>query len=100
MQNESALSGVGNVVIEAKNATNVNNTQISTTVWNEFVNQYQSDYHTRPYNYIYNGVHVVDWLGYNNESGFVSLVKFLSDNDTDYPDATLKMYDFKNQLGL
>ena len=46
------------------------------------------------------GVKVIDWIGNNTNDDYVSLIKFLSDNDQDYPEASLKLYKTKNQLGL
>lgn len=100
MDNVSLMGGVGEVRGEAKNAVNINSTQRLTTIWNEFVKMYQGE--KACYNgvkYIYNGVPITDY--YNQNSGnYVSLLQYLKDNETNYPDATLEMFEFKNQLGL
>lgn len=100
MDNVSLVSGVGELRGESKNTVNVNSTQRLTIIWNEFVKMYQGE--NTCYNgvkYVYNGVPVADY--YNQNSGnYVSLLQFLKDNETDYPDATLEMFEFKNQLGL
>lgn len=100
MDNVSLVSGVGELRGESKNTVNVNSTQRLTTIWNEFVKMYQGE--NTCYNgvkYVYNGVPIADY--YNQNSGnYVSLLQFLKDNETDYPDATLEMFEFKNQLGL
>lgn len=100
MDNVSLLGGVGEVRGEAKNAISVNSTQRLVKVWEDFVKMYQGE--NACYNgvkYIYNGVPITDY--YNQNSGnYVSLLQYLYDNETDYPDATLEMFEFKNQLGL
>lgn len=100
MDSVSLMGGIGEVRGEAKNAVNVNSTQRLTTIWNEFVRMYQGE--NTCFNgvkYLYNGVPITDY--YNQNSGnYVSLLQYLKDNETDYPDATLEMFEFKNQLGL
>lgn len=100
MDNVSTMGGVGEVRGEAKNAVNVNSTQRLTTIWNEFVRMYQGENACfKGVKYVYNGVPIADF--YNQNSGnYVSLLQYLKDNETDYPDATLEMFEFKNQLGL
>ncbi len=100
MDNVSTMVGIGEVRGEAKNAVNVNSTQRLTTVWNEFIKLYQGEndcYILQKY--LYNGVPVSDYYN-NNQNNYVSLLRFLKDNETDFPDATLEMFEFKNQLGL
>lgn len=101
--NQSKLSGVGEVVMEAKNSFTVGSSQRLVNTWNEFVNQYQGEYFEYKTNTYYRGnVKVIDYLsGYNyNDDEYVSLIRFLLDNDTDYPKPNIKRYKFKNQLGL
>lgn len=98
---QSTMSGVGEVVLNAKNAINVNSTQRMTSTWNDFVELYQGKKCKYNYSeYYHNGIKVIDWLSNDTNDYYVSLVKFLSDNDTDYPDASLKLYNTINQLGL
>jgi hypothetical protein len=99
--NQSTMSGVGEVILNAKNAININSTQRMVSVWNDFIEMYQgkqSQYHYSEY--YHRGIKVVDWLGNNTNDYYVSLVKFISDNEEDYPDAALKLFNSKNQLGL
>ena len=99
--NQSRMSGVGEVVLTAKNAVNVNPTQRLVKVWNEFVDMYQgSEYINTPSTYYKGSVKVTDYYSGSDNSDFVSLLQFLSDNDTDYLDAPLKMYRKQNQLGI
>lgn len=95
----SQLSGMGEKRGQAVNAEPYNSTQRLTTLWNTFVDKYQSTECYFPVNYYYDGVLVTDYSP-NGTSNFVSLIKFLEDNKTDYPDAALKMYDVRNQLGI
>lgn len=100
-EQQSKMSGVGEVVVNAKNAININSTQRLVRVWNDFVRQYQeglSDHNQK--SYWKNNIKVIDWLGNSASSDFVSLIKFIQDNDTDYPDAALIRYQKQNQLGL
>ena len=100
MDNVSLMSGLGEVRGEAKNAIGVNSTQRLVAIWNEFVKMYQGE--NTCFNgvkYVYNGVPIEDY--YNQNSGsYVSLLQFLKDNEADYPDAQLEMFEFQNQLGL
>ena len=99
--NASKMSGVGEVVINAKNAINVNSTQRLVSTWNEFIGSYQTGYNNySPSAYYHRGIKVIDWVGNNTNNDYVSLIKFLSDNDTDYADASLKLYKPMNQLGI
>lgn len=99
--NQSKMSGVGEIVTIAKNAINVNSTQRLVSTWNDFVSMYQtgcSNYN--PTVFYQEGVRVIDWIGNNTNSDYVSLIKFLTDNVGDYPEASLKLYKTQNQLGL
>lgn len=101
----SILYGVGEIKGDAKVATSVNSTQRLVTIWNTFVEKYQSDGHGSlfyPYgrweniNYCYPVI--IDYR-HHNYSG-VSLLQFLTDNPTDYPDVKPKFFNLKNSLGL
>lgn len=100
-ENISSITGIGEVRIEAKNAAAVNSNQRLVTVWNRFLVKYQGNYETcRPLRYTYKGVLVTDYTGGYNDDGYVSLITFLSDNETNYLDAALTRYGVQNQLGL
>lgn len=99
--NQSIQSGVGEVVLQAKNAVRINSTKRIVKVWNDFVSMHQgeqSKYHV-PHTYHYKGIPVIDWSE-NDDSNFVSLVRFLEDNESDYPDVPCKLYELRNSLGL
>lgn len=101
IEQQSKMSGVGEVVVNAKNAVNINSTQRLVRVWNDFVMQYQEGLYDYNYqSYWKNNIKVIDWLGNSTSTDFVSLIKFLQDNDADYPDAALMRYQKQNQLGL
>lgn len=103
----SQLSTMGVVQGKAKNSSQLNPTQRYVKAWNTFVNLYQGDYY--PYYDSYNrlpqvtikrGIPFYDYRGVEERSGFVSLLTFLNDNDADYPDAPLKLYNYENQIGV
>ena len=101
LYNQSTMSGVGEVVLNAKNAININSTQRLTTVWNSFVEMYQGkqfEYNYKTYHR--NGIKVVDWIGKNTSDYYSSLIMFLSDNEENYPNASLKIYNEINQFGI
>ena len=99
--NQSTMSGVGEVVLNAKNAVGINSTQRLTAVWNQFVGMYQGKQTKYTYSeYRRNGIKVIDWVGNNTNDYYSSLIMFLSHKDTDYPDAPLKLYKVINQFGL
>lgn len=95
----SYVSGVGDVQAKAKNANNVNPNQRLVNTWNTFVSMYQGNCEY-PYGrfYYHDGVPVSDWFGSADRN--VSLLQFLKHRESDYPDARMKRYEFKNQLGL
>lgn len=100
-ERQSQMSGVGEVVLDAKNANRVNSTQRLVRVWNEFVDKNQ-----KQCNSILNGavsfvrgVRFTDYYS-QNTSRYVSLVKYLEDNQEVYPSANPRLYETKNQLGI
>ena len=99
--NQSAMTGVGEAVLNAKNATSINSTQRLVTVWNEFVKMYQGKmFEHYKHTYYYRDIKIVDYLGDAYDDDYVSLTRFLIDNKDDYPEAALKRYQFINQFGL
>lgn len=98
LNEQQKQSGVGTVVVNTKNATNVNATQTLVNSWNDFVTLYQ--YECDDYGYFYNDFYDFPYWWTNDSTNYVSLVKFLKDNEDDYPDAPLTRYDYKNSFGL
>jgi len=99
----SLLTGTGEKSITASNMIAVNSNQRMLNVWNSFVEDYQYNYckTLAPSEYYHNGVLIIDWLGNNQkENQYVSLVKFISDHESDYPNAPKMLYNEQNQLGL
>lgn len=92
-------SQLGQVIIEPKNGVNADYTTHLVDVWNEFVEMYQGSSCNEPQQYYRNGVLFTDYFG-NRESGFVSYLQFLLDNETDYPDVPAQSLEFKNSFGL
>lgn len=99
LNEQQKQSGVGTVVVNTKNATNVNATQTLVNAWNDFVTLYQYDCEDY-YRYFYNiSIDFPYWWS-NDSTNYVSLVKFLRDNEDNYPDAPLNRYEYKNSFGL
>lgn len=103
----SQLTTMGEVRGNSKNASKVNSGQRYVKIWNKFIDMYQGDYSgchqgiITPNFFVRRGVPFYDYsYGSVQSSGFVSLLRFLSDNNEDYPDASLKLYDYRNQLGV
>lgn len=96
----SQLTIMGEKRGEASNTSSFNSTYRLTNIWNEFVSQYQGDYVNSGIKYYLHGVPVTDYAYSGNKSQYVSLLQFLIDNETDYPDAGLKLYEYKNSFGI
>lgn len=93
----SYMTGVGDAKGQPKGAILVNPTQRIVTIWNDFVMSYQSDLNGRAN---FNGYFpFYDWI-FSSRSVDVSLIQFLTDNETDYPNDNRKFFEVKNQLGL
>lgn len=98
--NVSTLTPLGEVSANAQNSSSVNPNQRLVTIWNDFVDENQSiNCNTELNVSIKNGVPFYDWYNGNN-SNIVSLLQFLSDNATDYPNANMKAYNYQNQFGI
>lgn len=98
--NVSTVLGTGEVRAEAHNAMSVNSTQRLVRSWNKFVEMYQGSQCSNNGNfYFVDGVPFIDYYNVQN-SNYVTMVTFLKDNATEYPDTNLGLYAFKNQLGL
>lgn len=93
LENEAYKNtGIGLVTVTSKNSNNVNYGQSLSMSWNNFLIQYQGSF----YDYR-NWYFDFDCF---KETNYVSLLQFLSDNDTDYPDAPLLTYKLKNEFGI
>lgn len=89
----------GLAILNGKNSDAINSTQHLVEIYNDFVEMYQGVNNNQPYVAFYNGVLFKDYY-YNVSSGYVSYLQFLSDNDTDYPDAVKAVLNYKNSLGI
>lgn len=99
----SRMSGMGEVKGKAVNTAIVNSTERSVRVWNQFIIMYQGfrSMGDGCHFSIKNGVPFYDYFGGSN-SQFVDLLTFLSDHESDYPNA-LKLTEsegFNNSFGL
>jgi hypothetical protein len=92
-------SSIGQVVINPRNATNVNPSEHLTQVWNEFVSMYQSYDTPNALQYYHNNTMFVDHYN-SNTSGFVSLLQFVTDKKSDYETIVAPCLNFKNRFGL
>ena len=95
----SVNSSIGQVVINPRNAVNINPSEHLTQVWNEFINMYQGSFNTNPTQYYHNGALFIDYYNGNN-SGFVSLLQFVTDKKSDYETIVAPCLNFKNRFGL
>lgn len=96
-ENASYMTGVGDAKANPKGATLVNPTQRVVNTWNDFVVQYQgilyNDWGRNWYNY--------GLFPFCYKQNFeVSLMQFLQDNDTIYPNENRQFFTVQNQLGL
>jgi len=103
----SFVSGVGEVRAEAKNAGGVNSTQTLTETWNKFLQMYRGSTLGQLVGNVYRvGIPQYDgyYVGYFGNDTTPSLLQFLWQNDTAYPDAALNtpepLEGIRNQLGL
>lgn len=101
----SLTTNNGQVVLESKNATNVNPTQKQVEVWNGIVDVVQESLQgDKPYLSRIRGVLFVDWYGSNNSSN-VTLTEYFNDHSEEFPNPELRTPEgyriqYKNQLGL
>ena len=98
--NVTTITGTGEKSIKSVNADSVNTNQRLVTVWNDFVSEYQGSNTRFPTVWYKGATKVIDWFGSGESLGYVSLIQFLTDNETNYPDATLITYSLQNQFGL
>lgn len=92
-------TNLGQIVLEAKNALNQNPSEHLVSIYNDFVTQYQGKSCYEPKTYYVNGLYVEDYYT-NSNSGYVSLLTFLKDNDQDYEGYAARPLEFKNRFGL
>lgn len=98
--NISQVTGVGEKVVSAQNAINVNSNQRSVGAWNDFLSMYQGEIlYKLPTSSIVRGIKFTDWTGtsFNDD---IHLIGFLEDNEVDFPNASKAIYNSKNQLGI
>jgi hypothetical protein len=98
--NVTTITGTGEKSIKSVNADSVNSNQRLVTVWNDFVSEYQGSNTRFPTVWYKGATKVIDWFGSGESFGYVSLIQFLTDNETNYSDATLITYSLQNQFGL
>lgn len=95
----SINSSVGQVVVNPRNATNINPSEHLTQVWNEFINMYQGGDVSSPAQYYHNGVLFLDYYQ-NKQSGFVSLLQFVTDKKEDYVGIVAPCLEYQNRFRI
>lgn len=103
----SHLSNFGEVKGNAINSISVSLNVKQVKIWNQFVRAYQGNHkYTRDYcNYWYclNRHYYYDnryMRAINIDTGYVSMVDFLTHKEDDYPDAPKKLYGIKNRFSI
>ena len=85
----SLNSNNGQIALEPKNATRINPTEKYVEVWNDLVKKVVGvSYNSRPTVYYKGCIKFTDWYGGCN-NGSVSLLDYLSDHSTDFPNVSL-----------
>ena len=92
-------SGVGEVSINVANANLVNPTQRLVNYWNKFIEMYQGLCNYKPTIYYKSNVRIIDWQCQTHNTQ-VSLIQYLLDNEQDFTNCPMRLYDLKNQLGI
>lgn len=90
---------------QVKNAENINPTSTMVAIWNRFLEMYQGlpYYDCLPKVSDVNGTAFVDYYREGQNSNYVSLLQFLQDNPTNYPNPQLYTFENisnSNSLGL
>lgn len=104
--NVTQSTGVGQVIVNAKNAMNVNPSQKLVAIWNRFYNKLNgNNERNRARLSFINCTPFVDWYGSNNNSDVISVFRYLQDFKEDFETVTLSMpfgedFGYKNQLGI
>lgn len=93
IQNNTYITSFGDTKANPKGAENVNPTQRIVNVWNDFVEQYQTD-STDPHMFYVNSYCLA--TGRKEQS----LLQFLELNSSDYVETKRPIYSIKNQLGI
>lgn len=100
----SRMSGMGETKGSAVNSQAVNSTSKSVKSWNDYISMYQGNVSTtRPCSVSYaNGIPFYDYYNASVDSDYVCLLDFLTHNETDYPDAQLRIEaeGYENTMGL
>lgn len=96
--NDTVNTMLGQVGLQGKNSEVVNPTSHLVGIWNDFVKMYQGENCYFNKQTIHRGVIFTDYFQETQESGYVSYLKFLTDNKEDYPTFSAGTLEFKNSL--
>lgn len=91
--NITTMTGIGQVQLQSKNADVVNPLPLLVKNWNTFLEMYQGGIcNSQPREGYVNGIYFVDYFNGNNTNNEVTLIQFLKDNPTNYPDANCYIF--------
>jgi hypothetical protein len=85
---------------EAKNSTIINPSNHLVEIHNDFISLYQGSCTYNPITYFNSNEVIFRDFYHSNNSGFVSYMQFLLDNEANYPKVSIKPLQFKNSLGI
>jgi len=94
----SQQTGMGEAKGSAINSQSMNATHRYVNTWNNFIELYQGSERSESFSFV-NGVPFLDYFGANGGS-YVSLITYLKHKKDDFENASLKMYEAKNTLGI
>ena len=89
-QTRSQASGVGEVVLSAQNAINVNSTSKLVSIWNRFMKEFGDIHYSHCHIHCIKGVPFYDYFNGGNKN-YVSLTQFLIHFNEVYIDCPLKL---------
>ena len=98
-QTRSQQTGVGEVVVNAQNATNVNSNSKFVSIWNRFIQEFGARHHNHVRRYCIKGVPFYDYFNGGNSNN-VSLVQFLTHFSDVYEDCPLELPSYVENYGI
>lgn len=97
-----SFGGVGTQTENAKNATKVSPIPRITNIWNGFIVKYQGEQgggYPKMVSTTYGSSVGLDWMQ-RRYSGYVSMYQYLLDNEDDFPNLEMSLFESKNSFGL
>lgn len=99
-EQQSYVSDVGTVSADAQNAMKTSAIRRSVKAYQKFIKMYGDNCHISKNFYYHNGVLIKDYSHEADNSGVVSLYKFLMDNEENYDDWRFTRLENKNSFGI